>query len=57
MIVTEKIMVKISELRLDSKEKINIKCIKCLKMESLPYYLYNKITKNNTEKYYCDKCK
>lgn len=57
MIISEKIMVHLKDISLDSTEEICVSCDKCLKLENIQYNLFNEITKNNTEEYFCSECK
>jgi Zn finger protein HypA/HybF involved in hydrogenase expression len=45
------------ELPKGSNKKIKVKCFNCGIIKEVIYYDYNKITKNDTQKYYCNKCK
>jgi len=40
-----------------SNKKVKVKCDNCGTEKYVVYYDYNKSTKNNTEKYYCSKCR
>ncbi len=46
-----------TELALGSNKKIKAKCSNCNIIKEVVYYDYNKITNNDTKKYYCSKCK
>lgn len=49
--------IKISELSKHSHIRIDVICDICYRETNIKYLDYNKVTNNNTETYYCDKCK
>jgi len=46
-----------TELPLGSNKKIKVQCSNCKTIKEISYYDYNKITDNDSKKYYCQKCK
>jgi len=55
--IGDEITIPIEKLSLGSNKKIKVKCDNCGIVKCMTYYDYNKITKNNSEEYYCSKCK
>ena len=51
------IEVDINNLSVGSKQKIEVCCDMCGEKSMMAIKDYNRITNNNTEKYYCNKCK
>lgn len=49
--------INISDLSLNSHKLISVKCDICFAEKDIKYQDYNKITSNQTEMYYCSKCK
>ena len=45
------------ELPIGSKQKVQVKCSFCGIIKSVSYCDYNKVTMNDTTKYFCKKCK
>lgn len=48
------INIDIKELSKGSHRLVKVKCDNCGKIKEIPFYSYNKITKNGVEKYYCN---
>jgi len=51
------ITIDIEHLTLGSKYKIDVKCDICNQEKEISYKDYNRITKKQSEKYYCSECK
>lgn len=49
--------INISDLNKNSHTLVEVSCDTCHENKLIKYCDYNKVTKNNTEKYYCIKCK
>lgn len=59
MLITKEVLifnklVKIEDLSLNSHKKICAKCDNCSKEKEITYQLFNLLTKNNTNDYYCN---
>jgi len=59
MLITKEVLiykkpVKIGDLSLNSHKIVVVKCDNCGKEKKIRYQLYNILTKNNTEDYYCN---
>ncbi|MCK9415221.1 hypothetical protein M0Q97_01020 [Candidatus Dojkabacteria bacterium] len=59
MLITKEIkrhskIINIKELPINSHKKVEVKCDNCGKIKNVVYQSYNIMTKNNTEKYYCN---
>lgn len=59
MLITKKIkiynkIINIKDLPINSHKKVEAKCDNCGKIKNVVYQSYNNMTKNNTEKYYCN---
>jgi hypothetical protein len=50
------IQVNVFELTKGSNVKIDVRCDNCPTTNKISYYDYNRATKDNTRKYYCNKC-
>jgi len=53
----KKIIVSAIDLPTYSRTDIIVKCVNCGTKRKINNKTYNKITNNNKEKYYCNKCK
>ena len=59
MLITKEVLiykrsVKIEDLSLNSHKLVEVECDNCGKVKNIKYQLYNILTKNNTEDYYCN---
>jgi len=59
MLITKEVLiykkpVKIEDLPINSHKLVDVKCDNCEKEKQIKYQLYNILTKNNTEDYYCN---